>query len=193
MSPDTTAVIKQSVTMPQVAAHYGYKPNTRGYICCPFHGDKTPSLKVYDGDRGYYCFGCGRGGDALSFVRELTGLPFPDVVKSINDDFRLGLNMDKPSRDELRRLKREREQAETRRAAEKERYNADVRAWCERYRTVYMEISALERQFRFDCFDPDYDDPFSDENTELLRRKDKLLRDLHELDEIEPKRGDYHF
>ena len=43
---------------------------------CPFHEEKTPSFSVSP-DRGtYHCFGCGAGGDAISFVRETEGLDF---------------------------------------------------------------------------------------------------------------------
>ena len=86
--------IKQTVTMKKVAEFYGFSPNRAGYICCPFHGDNTPSLKIYSDNRGWYCFGCNRGGDAIDFVRSLYNLDFPAACKKINDDFTLGLSID---------------------------------------------------------------------------------------------------
>lgn len=47
---------------------------------CPFHTEKTPSFNVHP-DKGYYhCFGCGEGGNAISFVMKYHGLSFPDAV-----------------------------------------------------------------------------------------------------------------
>src|SRR5438045_3556873 len=48
---------------------------------CPFHNEKTPSFMV-SRDRGtWHCFGCGRGGDVFSFVEEMEGLEFPEVLQ----------------------------------------------------------------------------------------------------------------
>lgn len=50
---------------------------------CPFHAEKTPSLHVHP-DRGFFkCFGCGAGGDAITFVQRIENAPFGDVVRSL--------------------------------------------------------------------------------------------------------------
>ena len=41
---------------------------------CPFHSEKTPSFTVYPESQSFYCFGCGAGGDAISFVRRMENL-----------------------------------------------------------------------------------------------------------------------
>ena len=46
---------------------YGIEINRRGYCLCPFHAEKTPSMHIME--KGYYCFGCGEGGDHIKFVR----------------------------------------------------------------------------------------------------------------------------
>ncbi|MCC2121506.1 MULTISPECIES: CHC2 zinc finger domain-containing protein, partial [Bacteria] len=51
--------VKQSVTTRQAAEHYGIHVGRNGMACCPFHHDKTPSMKL---DRRYHCFGCGADG-----------------------------------------------------------------------------------------------------------------------------------
>ena len=43
---------------------------------CPFHEERTPSFSVNAGDKLFYCFGCGKGGDLITFVRETEGLDF---------------------------------------------------------------------------------------------------------------------
>lgn len=88
---DYATEIKSRLTTKEVFLHYGFEPNRMGEICCPFHSEKTPSLKIYDGDRGWTCFGCHKGGDAINFVREYFGLSFKDALVKINEDFSLGI------------------------------------------------------------------------------------------------------
>ena len=86
--------------MPSVALQYGYKPNRGNYICCPFHNEKTPSLKLYD--NSFYCFGCGVGGDAVHFVSKLYNLPAIEAAYKLNTDFLLGLAVGKKKRQNKR-------------------------------------------------------------------------------------------
>lgn len=81
--------IKGSLPMPEVARFYGLEINRAGMACCPFHDDKTPSLKVYDDH--FYCFGCGATGDCTGFVAKLFGLRQIDAARKISEDFGLGL------------------------------------------------------------------------------------------------------
>ncbi|MBO7196251.1 MAG: DNA primase [Clostridia bacterium] len=53
--------------------------NLRGL--CPFHSEKSPSFTVYPADNSFYCFGCGAGGDAISFIRKRENLDYPDAVE----------------------------------------------------------------------------------------------------------------
>ena len=53
--------------------------NLRGL--CPFHSEKTPSFTVYPQDNSFYCFGCGAGGDAITFIRKRENLDYPDAVE----------------------------------------------------------------------------------------------------------------
>lgn len=54
---------------------------TNWRACCPFHNEKTPSFMVSREKGMWHCFGCGRGGDAFSFVQEMEGLDFPEVLR----------------------------------------------------------------------------------------------------------------
>lgn len=47
---------------------------------CPFHSEKTPSFTVYPQDNSFYCFGCGAGGDQISFTMRMEHLDYPDAV-----------------------------------------------------------------------------------------------------------------
>lgn len=100
-----------------------------GEICCPFHSEKTPSLKIYDGDRGWTCFGCHKGGDAINFVREYFGLTFADAISKINTDFSLGLPIGERislrQRREMEHRQRERQEERNREQRERERLEAE--------------------------------------------------------------------
>ena len=52
---------------------------------CPFHHEKTASFCVNGADQFYYCFGCHKSGDVISFVREIESLDFADAVKFLAD------------------------------------------------------------------------------------------------------------
>ena len=48
---------------------------------CPFHSEKTPSFVVYKDTQSYYCFGCGAGGDVITFIRNIENLDYVEAVK----------------------------------------------------------------------------------------------------------------
>ena len=58
---------------------------------CPFHNEKTPSFTVYNDTQSFYCFGCGAGGDAVTFIKKIENLDYMDAVKALAD--RAGLQM----------------------------------------------------------------------------------------------------
>lgn len=63
------------------------KAGSRFKGLCPFHGEKTPSFHV-DPDKGFYkCFGCGKAGDAITFVRETEQLSFTEAVEALGKRF----------------------------------------------------------------------------------------------------------
>lgn len=81
--------IRNRVSMQDVAKFYGLQMSRSGMACCPFHEDKTPSLKVYDDH--FYCFGCGATGDCTGFTAKLFGLTQIEAAKKISYDFGLHL------------------------------------------------------------------------------------------------------
>lgn len=87
---------KERLNMDEVARFYGFKPDHANFICCPFHREKSASLKLYPGSRGWHCFGCGRGGSVIDFVSELHGLDSIGAVRRLNEDFHLALPVDRP-------------------------------------------------------------------------------------------------
>lgn len=73
---------------------------------CPFHGERTPSFHVVPDRQSYHCFGCGKGGGAISFVMEMEHLPFPEAVRVLSK--RAGLEFPEEAGDGQLHKKRER-------------------------------------------------------------------------------------
>lgn len=84
-------MITDSVTMQNIFNYYGFTPNSRGFIRCPFHSEKTPSLGIYQNGRKWKCFGCGEGGSVIDFVMKYSGIGFKQAIAKINYDFNLRL------------------------------------------------------------------------------------------------------
>ena len=76
--------IKGNVTARQAAEAYGLKVGRTGMACCPFHSDKSPSMKL---DERYYCFGCGVTGDAVDLTAKLFDIGLKDAAIKLADDF----------------------------------------------------------------------------------------------------------
>ena len=87
--------IKQRLNSRDVFKAYGIETNSKGFAVCPFHNEKTASFKVYNGDRGYYCFGCGESGDIIDFVKKFFNIAFNEALQKLNQDFGLGLPIGK--------------------------------------------------------------------------------------------------
>ena len=78
--PNLFHAVKAAVTTRQLAQLYGLRPDRRGMVCCPFHGDKHPSMKV---DTRFHCFACGADGDVIDFAARLHGLSKWDAARRI--------------------------------------------------------------------------------------------------------------
>ena len=76
--------VKSQITTREAAEFYGLKVRPNGILCCPFHGDRYPSMKV---DVRYYCFGCHETGDVIDFVSKLFHLRPLDAAKKLASDF----------------------------------------------------------------------------------------------------------
>ena len=76
--------VKATVPARLAAEHYGLKVNRAGMACCPFHDDKSPSMKL---DDRYYCFGCGATGDAVDLTAQLFSLSAKEAALKLASDF----------------------------------------------------------------------------------------------------------
>ena len=97
---------KTAVTPRMAAERYGLPVKQGNMICCPFHADRTPSMKL--NEDYFYCFGCGAHGDVIALTAQLFDLPPAETAKKLAADF--GITEQKPS--VLAKLKRGKSQAE---------------------------------------------------------------------------------
>ena len=119
--------IKSAITVPQAAKVYGMEPDRRSMVCCPFHSDNTPSMKL--NDTYYYCFGCGANGDAIDLTAKLFDLNPRQAAEKLRTDF--GLDPDKPPANAIALLLPKRGLTDEQRA--------DV-AYCLRVLTDYLDL-----------------------------------------------------
>lgn len=93
---DVFQEVKDRADLRQIVSYYGCGSPKHNFICCPFHSEKTPSMRIYE--KGYNCYGCGEKGGIIDFVMKLCNISAIEAVKKINSDFSLGLNIGSPSR-----------------------------------------------------------------------------------------------
>ena len=79
--------VKKRVTARAVMERAGIVFNRSNMCKCPFHQDKTASMKVKPADKKYFCFGCGEKGDAIDFVARYYNLSPKDAAMQIADEF----------------------------------------------------------------------------------------------------------
>ena len=101
--------VKAAVTPRMAAERYGLPVRQGNMVCCPFHADRTPSMKL--NEDYFYCFGCGASGDVIDLAARLFDLSKYEAVQKLAADF--GISGEKPS--VLAKLKRGKTQAEAER------------------------------------------------------------------------------
>ena len=110
---DDIAAVREKAKLDEVVSAYVTLRNAGGGALkglCPFHDEKSPSFHVRP-DRGYHCFGCGEGGDVISFLMKIDGLTFVEAVERLADKYGVELRReegggpdDRPKGPQRRRL-----------------------------------------------------------------------------------------
>lgn len=100
MTKDDFYILRNSITMRQVVEHYGFRIVRKGktnFIRCPLHaggGERTPSMIIYDGFKGFYCRGCGQGGDVTKFVELYDGVTQKEAAIMLSKWFGIQISED---------------------------------------------------------------------------------------------------
>lgn len=82
-----------------VSSYVNLKRRGRNMVgLCPFHSEKTPSFNIYPENGSFYCFGCGAGGDVITFIMKIENLDYIEAVKFLAS--RAGLSMPEDSYDD---------------------------------------------------------------------------------------------
>ena len=171
--------IKSTVSMQAVCDQYGIPVNRLHKAPCPFHSDKKPSMHVYPGRRGWYCYVCGEGGSVIDFTMKLFGLDFIDTVRKMNDDFSVGLDIDKKLSDDQ---KREAAKIAERRRRERQAHENRLKQLCTAYDAAMDYYAALDVIIQQDAPEGPYDD-VSPQYAYALRHVDSAWERVQEAAE----------
>ncbi|MDD7305601.1 MAG: DNA primase [Peptoniphilaceae bacterium] len=97
-SSDIVAIIGEYVNLKKSGSSY------KGL--CPFHNEKTPSFTVDEKKQLFHCFGCGAGGNVVSFIMQKEGLSYPEALKFLADKsgIKISYSQDKTKKESLNRF-----------------------------------------------------------------------------------------
>ena len=163
--------MKAAVTARQAAEAYGLKINRAGVACCPFHQDKTPSMKL---DERYYCFGCGATGDAVDLTMQLLGLPAKDAALRLAADFNV------PVEEHPKRSVRSKMNPQARPRADPE---AELVSWADHAVKILIEYRWLLRDWEKDHVPQITDTDWHPLFVEALQKKEYIDYLLDEFDQ----------
>jgi DNA primase len=113
-TPDTIDRVRDAVDMVELVGGKTdlRRVGSRWQGLCPFHDERTPSFSVDPVKKLYHCFGCGEGGDAITFVRQTEALDFPDAVELLAERHNVRVErVEDDPRVEAKRRRRERLQS----------------------------------------------------------------------------------
>lgn len=104
---DVESVRERTDIVKLVQQYLGLKKAGRSFTgLCPFHPEKTPSFTVDPAKGVYYCFGCGKGGNAFHFVMEVEGLTFPEAVERLSREAGVTLRYEGLGKEDRRAMSR---------------------------------------------------------------------------------------
>ena len=90
MDKNIETVLSYVNIVEEISGFVKLKKTGRNYTgLCPFHSEKTPSFSVNEAKGLYYCFGCGKGGNVITFLKEIRGDSFADVVDYLKNKYNI--------------------------------------------------------------------------------------------------------
>lgn len=170
--------IKSSLTAREVFERYGFPVNSRGFCLSPFESEKTPSCRVYDGNRGWHDFSSNKGGDVIDFVCTYFNLPFQAALAKINDDFCLGLPIGQPlAHQNMAQAQREAEERH-RKVRERNAILDRLKRAYDQALSEFVELDTIKRE----CAPAYPDDPISSAFVYAIKNVDGAAYRLSEAE-----------
>jgi DNA primase len=169
----TADIIKcavEGLDMREAVSQYGITLNRNGFAPCPFHAEKTASLRVWIDH--FHCYGCNAHGDMIDFVARLSNTNFIGAARIINQDFALNLPLDRPPtfKDRLAagRIADERKRKRDALEAARVEYEAALDTW------TALDLYVIEHN------PTDRDADFSPSWVDAIKRRELALYRLEE-------------
>ena len=96
ISSRTIELVKSRINIVDIVSKYvNLKRRGKNFMCCcPFHNERTPSFSVSEDHNYFKCFGCGKSGDAISFVQKIENVQFIDAIKFIANHYQIPIEED---------------------------------------------------------------------------------------------------
>lgn len=108
----TVEEIKQQYSMSDILTRYGLKADRKGFLCCAFHNEKTPSMQIKQ--KSWKCFGCGEHGDIFEFVMKMENCSFKEAYlllggtyENTKEDFSAKIRLENAKREQQKRIQAE--------------------------------------------------------------------------------------
>lgn len=106
----TVEEIKQTYSMRDIATRYGLEVRRDGMCCCPFHGERHPSMKIYKDS--FNCFACGMNGDIFTFVQNMDNCDFKTAFYSLGGEYQKPTKASKTALYRLEKARKNKEKEE---------------------------------------------------------------------------------
>jgi DNA primase (bacterial type) len=176
---EATQTIKAAVPPADAAERYGLTASRNGMTLCPFRDDRHPSARLYD--EHFYCFACAAHGDVIDLTAKLLGIPVPEAIRRLEDDFGIDAHDSpspaRPARSHLSRFR----QDELLCLSTLTEYERLLRGWKTEY-ALKTPDDPIDDRFVEACQMLDYTEYLADflcaaELEERVRAVDKLMKD----------------
>lgn len=115
-------IIASRVPADEVAKDYGLNLRQDGRCRCIFcEGNRDDTLRIYPGDRGFYCFRCHESGGVIKLYMKMTGAGFKQAIQDLNDQYGVGLPLNGGDQRAIEKARREAEERKRKRAEDRAR------------------------------------------------------------------------
>lgn len=122
----TAEEIKQTYSMREIVERYGVQVKRDGMCCCPIHGERHPSMKVYKDS--YHCFSCGSNGDVFTFVQKMENCDFKTAFYLLGGEYQKDHRTSQITAYRAQKAREKREKEEQKRKDEVKKNNTMIHA-----------------------------------------------------------------